>query len=119
MSEAEFNQEYMADFNVFEGQVWAFNHQECVADLSELETHRLDIFAGMDVGYKDPTAFCVIAYDWDSRKYYLLDEYMDSERTTEQHAEKIRELINKWNIYYLYIDTNIRSDTFFDKRNIK
>ena len=28
MSEAEFNQEYMADFNVFEGQVWAFNHEE-------------------------------------------------------------------------------------------
>ena len=36
MSEAEFNQEYMADFNVFEGQVWAFNHEECIADLSEL-----------------------------------------------------------------------------------
>ena len=27
MSEAEFNQEYMADFNVFEGQVWAFDHE--------------------------------------------------------------------------------------------
>ena len=40
MSEAEFNQEYMADFNVFEGQVWAFNHEECVADLSEIETGR-------------------------------------------------------------------------------
>ena len=66
MSEAEFNQEYMADFNVFEGQVWAFNHETCVADLSELETRRMDVFAGMDVGYKDPTAFCVIAYDWDA-----------------------------------------------------
>ena len=77
MSEAEFNQEYMADFNVFEGQVWAFNHEECVADLSEIETGRIDIFAGMDVGYKDPTAFCVIGYDWDSQKYYLLDEYLD------------------------------------------
>ena len=37
----------------------------------------MDIFAGMDVGYKDPTAFCVIGYDWDSQKYYLLDEYLD------------------------------------------
>ena len=28
MSEAEFNQEYMADFNTYEGQVWGFNHEE-------------------------------------------------------------------------------------------
>jgi len=66
MSEAEFNQEYMADFNVFEGQVWAFNHEKCLSDLSEIDTSRMDIFAGMDVGYKDPTAFCVFGYDWDS-----------------------------------------------------
>ena len=112
MSEAEFNQEYMADFNVFEGQVWAFNHEECVADLSEIEAGRFDIFAGMDVGYKDPTAFCVIGYDWDSQKYYLLDEYLNSERTTEQHAMEIRKLINKWNIDYIYIDSAAQQTRF-------
>jgi hypothetical protein len=105
MSEAEFNQEYMADFNVFEGQVWAFNHEKCVEDLSELEIRKMDIFAGMDVGYKDPTAFCVIGYSWEEEKYYLLDEYLDSERTTEQHAEEIRKLIDKWDIDYIYIDS--------------
>jgi len=105
MSEAEFNQEYMADFNVYEGQVWAFNYEKCVQDLSELETHKMDIFAGMDVGYKDPTAFCVIGYDWDSEKFYLLDEYLNSERTTEQHAIEIRKLINKWDIDFIYIDS--------------
>jgi len=112
MSEAEFNQEYMADFNVFEGQVWGFKREECQQDLSELDVSKMDIFAGMDVGYKDPTAFCVIAYDWDSGKYYLLDEYMDSERTTEQHAEKIRELINKWDIDYIYIDSAAQQTRF-------
>lgn len=105
MSEAEFNQEYMADFNVFEGQVWAFNHEKCVEDLSELEIRKMDIFAGMDVGYKDPTAFCVIGYSWEEEKYYLLDEYLNSERTTEQHAEEIRKLIDKWDIDYIYIDS--------------
>jgi len=105
MSEAEFNQEYMADFNVFEGQVWAFNHETCVEDLSELEIRKMDIFAGMDVGYKDPTAFCVIGYSWEEEKYYLLDEYLDSERTTEQHAVEIRKLIEKWDIDYIYIDS--------------
>jgi hypothetical protein len=105
MSEAEFNQEYMADFNTYEGQIWAFNHEKCIADLSELETRRMDIFAGMDVGYKDPTAFCVFGYDWDSGNYYLLDEYLNSERTTEQHAEEIQKLIRKWDIDYIYIDS--------------
>ena len=112
MSESEFNQEYMADFNVFEGQVWAFNHEECVADLTEIDTSRMDVFAGMDVGYKDPTAFCVIAYDWDAEKYYLLDEYLDAERTTEQHAIEIRKLINKWDIDYIYIDSAAQQTRF-------
>ena len=105
MSEAEFNQEYMADFNVFEGQIWGFNMEKCQQDLSELDVSKMDIFAGMDVGYKDPTAFCVIGYDWESEKYYLLAEYLDSERTTEQHAIEIQKLIQKWNIDYIYIDS--------------
>ncbi len=112
MSEAEFNQEYMADFNVYEGQVWAFNHEECVADLSEIETSKMDVFAGMDVGYKDPTAFCVIGYDWDKEVYYLLDEYLNSERTTEQHAIEIRKLIDKWDIDYIYIDSAAQQTRF-------
>jgi PBSX family phage terminase large subunit len=105
MSEAEFAQEYMADFNVYEGQVWAFNHEECLADLSQVDTTGMDIFAGLDVGYKDPTAFCVFAYDWDKQKYYLVDEYMDSEKTTEQHALHIQKLIQKWDIDFIYIDS--------------
>lgn len=112
MSEAEFSQEYMADFNVYEGQVWKFNFAECQQDLAELDTSKMDIFAGMDVGYKDPTAFCVIGFDWDSEKYYLLDEYLDSERTTEQHAIEIRKMIEKWDIDYIYIDSAAQQTRF-------
>ena len=56
----------------------------------ELDTRRMDVFAGLDVGYRDPTAV-VIAYDWDEGRYYVLDEYLDAEKTTEQHAAVIRE----------------------------
>ena len=105
MSANEFAQEYMADFNVYEGQVWAFNHEKCIADLKQFDTSQMDVFAGLDVGYKDPTAFCVFAYDWDEKKYYILDEYMNSERTTEQHAIEIRKLIHKWDIDFIYIDS--------------
>jgi len=105
MSKAEFNQEYLADFNTFEGQVWNFNYEECVANLEELDVSRMDIFAGLDVGYRDPTAFCVIGYDWDAEKYYVLDEYMEAEKTTEQHAEVIQQMIDKWEIDAIYIDS--------------
>ena len=105
MSANEFAQEYMADFNVYEGQVWAFNHEKCIADLKQFDTSQMDVFAGLDVGYKDPTAFCVFAYDWEEKKYYILDEYMNSERTTEQHAIEIRKLIHKWDIDFIYIDS--------------
>ena len=112
MSANEFAQEYMADFNVYEGQIWSFNHETQLMDLSNFETRNMDVFAGLDVGYKDPTAFCVIAYDWDEQKYYVLEEYLDSERTTEQHAGMIRKLVDKWGIDWIYIDSAAQQTRF-------
>ena len=112
MSANEFAQEYMADFNVYEGQIWTFDYEHCVANLKDLDTSKMDVFAGLDVGYKDPTAFCVIAYDWDSGIYHLVDEYLDSERTTEQHALQIQKLIHKWDIDYIYIDSAAQQTRF-------
>ena len=112
MSANEFAQEYMADFNVYEGQIWSFNHETQIMDLSRFEPKGMDVFAGLDVGYKDPTAFCVIAYDWDEEKYYVLDEYLDSERTTEQHALMIKKMIDKYNIDWIYIDSAAQQTRF-------
>lgn len=112
MSEAEFRQEYEADFNIYEGQVWNFDHEKCVFNGDGLETHKMDVFAGLDVGYRDPTAFCVIAYDWDDKKYYLLDEYLDAEKTTEYHANEIQRLVSKWDIDYIYIDSAAQQTRF-------
>jgi PBSX family phage terminase large subunit len=112
MSEAEFKQEYEADFNTFEGQIWPFDHELCVGNFSEIDMSKMDVFAGLDVGYRDPTAFCVIGYDWDEEKYYLVDEYLDAEKTTEQHATEIRRLIEKWDIDYIYIDAAAQQTRF-------
>tara|TARA_B100001248_G_scaffold235993_1_gene199109 strand:+ start:1484 stop:2788 length:1305 start_codon:yes stop_codon:yes gene_type:complete len=112
MSEAEFRQEYEADFNTYEGQIWNFNHEECIANNEALETSNMDVFAGLDVGYRDPTAFCVLAYDWDEQKYYVLDEYLDAEKTTEQHALEIQRRVEKWDIDYIYIDSAAQQTRF-------
>jgi hypothetical protein len=112
MSEAEFKQEYEADFNTYEGQIWNFDHETCIENLEEFDVSKMDIFAGLDVGYRDPTAFCVLAYDWDEEKYYLLDEYLDAEKTTEQHATEIRRLMEKWDIDYIFIDSAAQQTRF-------
>jgi hypothetical protein len=112
MSEAEFKQEYEADFNTYEGQIWNFNHETCIENLEEFDVSKMDIFAGLDVGYRDPTAFCVLAYDWDEEKYYLLDEYLDAEKTTEQHATEIRRLVDKWDIDFIFIDSAAQQTRF-------
>jgi len=112
MSEAEFRQEYEADFNTYEGQIWKFNFETQVKDFSQLDTSKMDVFAGLDVGYKDPTAMCVIAYDWDTEQYYLVDEYFDAERTTEQHATEIQKLIDRWDIDFIYIDSAAQQTRF-------
>ena len=112
MSDAEFRQEYEADFNTYEGQIWNFDIEHCIADLKSMETSKMDMIAGMDVGYRDATAFCVLGYDWDSEKFYLFDEYLDSERTTEKHAIEIQKLIKKWDIDYIYIDSAAQQTRF-------
>lgn len=111
MSEAEFKQEYEADFNIFEGQIWNFNYEKCVQDLSSLDTRDMDIIAGLDVGFKDPTAFCVIAYD--GEKFYVVEEYYAAERTTEEHAHFLSKIIEKRDVDYCFIDA-AAAQTRFD-----
>ena len=112
MSEAEFKQEYEADFNTYEGQIWSFDFEKNVKDLSQFDTRKMDVFAGLDVGFKDPTAMCIIAYDWDTEQYYLVDEYLNAERTTEQHAAEIQKLIDRWDVDYIYIDSAAQQTRF-------
>jgi phage terminase large subunit len=112
MSSAEFRQEYYADFTVYEGKVWDFNLED-VRDLSDLEYWRMDVIAGIDIGFKDPTAMCVIAYDYEEDCYYVIDEYYSSERTTSRHADAVRHLEDKYNISALFVDS-AAAQTRFD-----
>ena len=106
MTRAEFEQEYMASFNTYEGQIWSFDHK----NIQYLDTTGMDFFAGLDVGFKDPTAFCVIATDYE--RFYVVDEYYAAERTTEEHAAHINKLIDKWGIDMIFIDSAAQQTRF-------
>ena len=113
MSHAEFEQEYMANFVTFEGQVWALD-SSCIKDLTPLITdilgapHRVEIIAGLDLGFRDQTAMVVLAtwQDEDENNiYYLVDEYVATERSTAAHASHIAKLVDKWDLDYIFCDS--------------
>jgi hypothetical protein len=105
MSRAEFEQEYMASFNTFEGAIYHFNEsgEDVVSYIPEL-TSRHEIFAGLDPGFRDHTAFVVIAYSQEEDCYYVIDEYLENERTTDKHAASIKEMQEKYQIESIFID---------------
>lgn len=103
MSKNEFEQEYMASFTSFEGQIFNFNSKDCVCDY--LPSDGVEIIAGLDPGYKDPTALIVVAYRPGSGMYHVVDEYLDNGVTTDIHAARIGELVNKWGVDPIFIDS--------------
>lgn len=104
MSEAEFRQEYEADFSIFEGKIWNLP-EDCIRDLSYVNLDRCDVIGGLDLGYKDATALVVVAYNWEEEAFYIVDEYQKGELTTDKQARNIQEYINKWGIDYIFIDS--------------
>jgi hypothetical protein len=112
MSEAEFRQEYEADFSIFEGKIWNLKQHNIGTIPEDLDLRKCDVFAGLDLGFRDPTAMVVVAYSWDHEKFFLLDEYRDNERVTSGHAEEIKKLMDKWSIDYIYIDSANQQQRF-------
>ena len=102
MSKAEFEQEYMASFNTFEGQIFEVLGENVI---DEFELHDgCEFFAGLDPGYRDPTAFIVLCFSEREDCFYIVDEYLEAERKTPEHANALSEMIEKWGIDAIFID---------------
>lgn len=107
MSRAEFEQEYMASFNSFEGQIYeGFDFDNCIQDLSKMEFgDDIDTIMGIDPGYRDATAGIVAKYDWKQDKYYIVWDYLEAERTTDQHAEAFSKIIDDEIVDHIFVDS--------------
>jgi phage terminase large subunit len=95
MSKAEFEQEYMASFNTFEGQIYSFT-SDMVVEFNHVDG--VEYLAGIDPGYRDPTAFLVLAYNPADDSFHVVDEYLKAEATTATHAEAFQKFIDRWGI---------------------
>lgn len=121
MSNAEFEQEYEANFVTFEGQIWAFSN-DCIQDLTSTinrvcaEPSRHEVIAGLDLGFRDQTAMVVLLVEEDEdglNKYYLIDEYVATHRSTEKHAEEIAERNGLYDLEFIFADS-AAAQTRFD-----
>jgi phage terminase large subunit len=102
MSRAEFEQEYLASFTVFEGQIYTLAADDVCTPPDNL---RGEAIAGCDPGYRDFTAFCVMVYDAAADVFWIVDEYLQNEATTAEHAARFLELTTKWGVETIFIDS--------------
>lgn len=104
MSSAEFAQEYLADFTTFEGQIYqSFDESIHVQNLEDLDFTNMDVIGGLDLGYRDPTAFVVIAVDAKGT-CYVLSAWQYQKLNTRDVADRLHTDIANYGIDYIYVD---------------
>ena len=104
MPKSEFEQEYMASFTSYLGQIYeGFRDDWIVPELAS--GVRGEAIAGCDPGYRDSTAWVNIVYDHASDIFYCVEDYLESERTTSQHAEHFRAMMTRWGVEIVFIDS--------------
>lgn len=96
---ARFAQEFLASWSIFEGQIYNFDRDNCVYSFEG----GAEYLMGIDIGFKDPTAMVVIAFD--GEKFYVVDEYLENKKTTDQYAAACKELEEKYDVQMIFIDS--------------
>ena len=102
MTKATFEQEYESEFNALQGQVYNLNKDHIV----EIDIDNISVFdtiAGLDMGFRDPTAFVTVLCD--GYNFYIIDEFLEHEESTSKYATRIQEQISDHNIDFIYIDS--------------
>lgn len=102
MSKAEFAQEYEADFVALEGQIYELKDKQII----EVDKDQIDVWdtiAGLDIGFRDPTAMIVALTD--GHNYYIIDEDQFVPKATSEIAEMVQGRINNHDMDFIYIDS--------------
>lgn len=102
MSKAEFAQEYEADFVALEGQIYELKEQNII----QVDKDKIDVWdtiAGLDIGFRDPTAM-IVAYT-DGHNYYIVAEDQFIPKSTSEVASMVQGKMNRYNIDFIYIDS--------------
>lgn len=101
MSKEVFRQEYYCDFTSRQGQIYNIQDTNIISTIPLYN----DVIIGMDIGFKDDTAICVVGIDLDSGIYYVLDSWQGNLKDTSRLALELRNLMEKYSADYIYVDS--------------
>lgn len=112
LPKAVFLQEYYCSWTTYENQIYNWDEETQLLDVCSPDASykispddkRFSFFGGLDIGFRDATAFVVIA-TIDDETFYVVDEYTANEGTTRTHASYIKEMIDKWDVEQIFIDS--------------
>lgn len=100
LSPEEFNRRYCGEFTKMEGLVYDLKQEQIIYP-KDIEA--VDVFAGMDFGYRNPASIVVIKRDKNDN-YYVVDEWYEAEKLQIEVEDALRELQRKHGIKYTYAD---------------
>ena len=93
MGMAVWRQEYLCDFLAKEDQVFEIDDDAILE--KNLHKQSFDEYFGcLDVGYKDPNAFCIVGYNEANELYAIIDEFRTNQITTSDLANLIKEKVS-------------------------
>lgn len=96
-----FNRRYLGEFTKMEGLVYDLQDRQIIAPKVIQPVYTI---CGVDFGWNNPSALIVVVLDKDG-VYYEVEEYYQSEKTTDELIEKAKLLREKWGINKFYCDT--------------
>ena len=101
VSSTVFEQEYMALFTVFEGQIFKdVTYMDNI--LESLPLDSVEFIIGFDAGFDHSSAGVVVATD--GTTFWVVEEYKQRKLNTKAHAEWLQSMIDKYDVYNIYID---------------
>lgn len=98
----EFNRRYCGEFTKMEGLVYELHQWHLIAPESLPRSFDV-VLGGLDWGYTNPAALSVLALK--NGKWYLLDEWYETGKTTREIIDAAIKLQNKWTISRWYADS--------------
>ena len=101
-----FKMKYDASFEKLVGLVYPdFDLIENGFEVAKLDHPRYQFFAGVDIGFADPTVVLVIALDRKGKHIIVCDEFYRSFTSLTDKINVLKQLHTKWNITQFYCDS--------------
>lgn len=101
LDERVFQRRYNGTFEKMEGLVYQEFGARNIVD--KMETEAVETFAGVDFGFKNPTAIAIIKRDRDDN-FYIVDEWYKTGKTQDEIEEKALQMQETYQVRFWYPD---------------